>query len=99
MATKKSVSKTSSDKMANVRKGRKAVAPENETKDARFVRLINHRVPRLLKLIKQLGALGGPAYESTDQQRQHVSDTLIRALQTALDNLNKKRSEDVGFKL
>lgn len=73
--------------------------PENETSQAKFMRLANQRVNRLLATYKQLGALGGTAYTSTPDQVKRIGDALKASHDRAMDQLNKKTVSTQEFKL
>lgn len=82
-----------------VRKTR-ARAPENESKADKFKRLANHRVPRAIKLMAAIGALGNRAqYEHTEDQRGAIFNALEKAYQNMVSRLVGNKPEDKGFKL
>ena len=84
--------------MINMPKKRSNV-PSNETPAAKFMRLANQRVSRFMKVYKQLGALGGSAYQSTPDQLKKINDALINSHQHAMDSLNRKAVATQEFKL
>lgn len=73
--------------------------PANETSSAKFIRLANQRVSRLLMQYKQLGSLGGPAYQSTPEQVKKIADALKGAQDRAVEQLQKKTVATPEFKL
>lgn len=78
----------------------RAKAPENESKSDKFKRLANHRVPRALRLIRAIGNLGNRAqYESTEEQRKLIINSINAAIDQARDNLNGSAQEVALFKL
>ena len=103
-ATKTTATKTTattSTPMTQIEKmqaGRKPVDP-NESKEAKFVRLANRRVIKVLKALEQIGALGGPGYNSSEVYRKKITDTLTEALEKNLDRLNKTKVQKVDFRL
>lgn len=64
--------------------GRKA--PENETKEARFVRIANLRAANALSAIEGIGKLVGSQYASTKEQ--HAK--LFGALRAKIDQAEKQ---------
>lgn len=82
-----------------VRKTRVSTVNPNETKTDKFIRLANVRVNKILKALKQINALGGPGYESTELQRKSVETALTSAFNVAIDGLNKKTVQSTSFKL
>lgn len=70
-----------------------------ETKNQRFVRLANSRVGRAVKMIFNIGNLGGPGYESTPEQREKISAALNDAVKGTLARLNKEETKSKGFTL
>lgn len=72
--------------------------PKNETKPARFVRVVTPRVSKALKAIKTVGFCTGASYEYTPQQ----ADQIVKALTGAVVDLSKrlaktKPAETTGF--
>lgn len=87
MATKKT------DKPA--RKVRTSQVPENETKQQKFVRLATRRINKVRKALDQIGLLGGAAYESTEDQREKMSEAIRECVEFNLNRLAKvKMSKD-----
>lgn len=80
------------------KKGGTAV-PKDETKSQKFARLANQRVNRLMQIYKQLGSLGGAAYESTKEQVDKIEEALKNAQTRAIDQLKKKAVAVQEFKL
>jgi len=70
-----------------------------ETKNQKFVRLAQARVSRAVKMIYNIGNLGGSGYESTEEQRNKISEALNGAVENALNRLNKEHSKPTGFSL
>lgn len=73
--------------------------PPTETKNAKFVRLAQARVSRAVKMIYNIGNLGGAGYESTADQRQKIADALNGAVETTINRLNKDTVKPTGFSL
>jgi len=70
-----------------------------ETKNQKFVRLAQQRVSRAVKMIYNIGNLGGAGYESTEEQRKKIEDALTGAVQNAINRLNKETAKPTGFSL
>jgi len=70
-----------------------------ETKNAKFVRLAQARVSRAVKMIYNIGNLGGAGYESTPDQREKIATALSSAVENALNRLNKEQAKPSGFSL
>lgn len=81
------------------RKKRKKTVDPNESKAEKFVRLANARVPKTLKALKQIGALGGASYDSQQDQRHAIQKALTDGLESAMRSLNKQKEEETGFTL
>jgi hypothetical protein len=74
--------------------------PANETPEARFVRIANDRVNRLLTGIKQLGGLGDTkTYKSSAEQRKQIDTALTTALTRTMESMNKGGEVQQEFKL
>lgn len=71
----------------------------NETKNQKFVRLAQQRVSRAVKMIYNIGNLGGSGYESTEDQRKKIEEALTGAVTNAVNRLNKEQSKPSGFSL
>ena len=72
--------------MAKGKKRRKQNIPKDETKDARFVRVVTPRVSKAVKAIKQIGHCAGASYESTPEQVEQI----VGALNTSIQLLEGK---------
>lgn len=81
------------------KKSKGSQVPPNETKAQKFARLANQRVNRVIQIYKQLGSLGGSAYESTPDQIKKIGEALTNAQTRAMDQLNKKTVTVQEFKL
>lgn len=74
--------------------------PANETPEARFVRVAQDRVSRLLTQLKQLGGLGNPSqYKSKAEHRAQIKDALQGALDRAVEAMGKGGETTPEFKL
>lgn len=79
------------------KKGGRKSAPANETKADKFTRLAKARMSKALKAIKQLQALGGSGYESTEAQREKMISALQSAVKETAERLNRVKAEkDTG---
>jgi len=72
---------------------------KNESKNQKFVRLAQARVSRAVKMIYNIGNLGGSGYESTPEQREKIAQALNGAVENALNRLNKEQAKPTGFSL
>lgn len=84
------------------RKPRQSTVPANETKAQKFVRLAEQRIPKAVKMLRNIAKLGGPGYERTEAQAKFISDNLkaeVESLAAALKPGSKKEKEAVEFKL
>lgn len=57
----------------------------NETKQGKFLRLVNKRLPEAVRRIRLLANLTSPAYDYTDEQ----ADAVIATLRVELEELEK----------
>lgn len=77
------------------RKVRVSRVPENETKQQKFMRLATARVNKVRKALDQIGLLGGAAYESTDEQRNKITEAIRECVDFNINRLSKvKMSKD-----
>ncbi len=81
------------------RKKRESKVPEGETKQAKFVRLATARVNKVRKALDQIGLLGGPSYESTDDQRNKISEAINQCAEFNLNRLQKVKLSKDSFRL
>jgi len=72
--------------MAEKRKRRKVNIPKDETKAARFVRVVTPRIVKAVKSISVVGYCAGSTYEYTPKQTQQIMGVLI----DAVDAVNSK---------
>jgi hypothetical protein len=77
------------------RKVRVSKVPEGETKQQKFVRLATARVNKVRKALDQIGLLGGASYESTEDQRNKISEAIRECMEFNVNRLAKvKMSKD-----
>jgi len=77
------------------RKVRVSKVPEGETKQQKFVRLATARVNKVRKALDQIGLLGGASYESTEDQRNKITDAIRECMEFNVNRLSKvKMSKD-----
>lgn len=77
------------------RKVRVSTVPADETKQQKFVRLATRRVNKVRKALDQIGLLGGPAYESTEEQRNRITEAIRECMEFNVNRLAKvKMSKD-----
>lgn len=94
MAYKKETLKTSQQPLANARKGRKPVDPD-ETREQKLARLGNARVT---KAIKSIGLVGNLAtYKPTDAQIDKIITALAESCQRLDSRLRGTRRESYTF--
>lgn len=78
---------------------KKTNIPANETPEARFVRVANERVNRILTGLKNLGTLGGSSYASKAEQRTQIKTALETALGKCMESMSKDGTTPAEFKL
>lgn len=83
--------------MAKRKARKKADIPKDETKEARFIRVVSPRVKKAVKAIGQIGQCAGVAYKNTDAQAEQIIDALRLALNNLETKFTAKVSEDKGF--
>jgi hypothetical protein len=77
------------------RKVRVSKVPEGETKQQKFVRLATARVNKVRKALDQIGLLGGASYESTEDQRNKITEAIRECMEFNVNRLAKvKMSKD-----
>lgn len=84
---------------AGTRKVRVSKVPEGETKQQRFVRLATARVNKVRKALDQIGLLGGVNYDSTEEQRNRISDAIRECVEFNLNRLSKVKMSKDTFRL
>jgi hypothetical protein len=65
---------------------------QNETPEAKFLRLALPRVNKSIKAISQIGKLGARSYASTEEQRNKIHGALNEAVELAMRQLNGVKS-------
>ena len=73
--------------------------PDNETPQARFVRMANVKVNALLRGLKGLSRLKDKKAVSTSAQREAIQSVLEVAVADCIESLNGAKSDSSGFKL
>jgi len=77
------------------RKVRVSKVPEGETKQQKFVRLATARVNKVRKALDQIGLLGGASYDSTEDQRNKITEAIKECVEYNVNRLSKvKMSKD-----
>lgn len=66
-----------------------------ETPEQRFVRVVNKKVPGIIKAFATIGRLKG----STPAQRKAIDDATTNAHRDCMAALNGQKQESTGFKL
>lgn len=66
-----------------------------ETTEQRFIRVINKKVPGIIRGFGTIGRLKG----STPAQRKAIDDALTNAHRDCMASLNGQKSDSGGFKL
>lgn len=82
-----------------VRKVRTSKVDPNETKQQKFVRLATARVNKVRKALDQIGLLGSPSYDSTEDQRNKISDAIRECVEFNLNRLSKVKMSKDSFRL
>jgi len=91
--------------MANKKKSATTTIPgttetkKKETKAEKFVRLAQSRVSKAVRVIYNIGNLGGTGYESTQEQRDKIITALNQAIESVSNRLNKETVKPTGFTL
>ena len=79
-------------------KGRTAAPiPKEETKAARFVRVVTPRIGKAIKAIKVIGYCAGSAYEYKEAEVQQILTALSNAVVALKDQFAKKQDKQSGF--
>lgn len=82
--------------MAEKKKRRKSNIPKDETKEARFIRVVTPRVTKAVKAIRNVGHCAGPAYKYTSEQKKQIIEAIFVAVKDLDDKLEAKKAvEDV----
>lgn len=84
--------------MAGRKVRRKQQIPKDESKAARFIRVVEPRIGKAIKAINQIGLCVGATYESKPQQQQEIYKALDRAFQKVKAAFEKKATTSEGFK-
>lgn len=78
---------------------KKQEVPKEETKAARFRRVIEPRVRKALKAIRLVGSVTGSTYEYDAEQIAHITAVLQDAVSKAVSGLEGKSDSRDGFSL
>lgn len=78
---------------------KKSTVPENETKQAKFKRVVIPRVNKALRAIELVGNQSGSAYAYTDKDIDVIVDALTDAVSAVEARYKGKGKADAGFKL
>lgn len=89
----KTVKKLGRKKMSKKEREVKDEMLKNETKNQRFIRLINPRINKILKSIKGVEYLSGSQYECTDTQREQIFGIIENAV-ASLKNAYAEKSKE-----
>ena len=80
------------------RKARKpSDIPADETKEARFMRVVKPRIVKAAKAIRLVGHCAGVGYVYTPEQVQQIREALTTALENTLLKFETKAAADTGF--
>ena len=86
--------------LSDAEKEARKAALASETKDAKFRRLANHRVPRAVKAIKAIAHLANrSSYTWTQEQFDKIFDALDEALKIAIDRFQGNKDNGSSFSL
>ncbi len=72
--------------MAKGKQRQRQQVPKEETKAARFIRVVTPRVAKAMKAIKVIGYCAGGVYEYTPKQTEQI----VAALTTSVGTLEKQ---------
>jgi len=76
---------------------RKQVIPKDESKAARFVRVVEPRVSKAMKAISTIGFCAGSTYEYTPKQVEQITAGLFRAVNSLVDTFAAKKVKTGSF--
>ncbi len=71
--------------------------PQDETKGARFLRVVTPRVNKAIKAISVIGFCAGGTYDYTEQQARQIIDELIKAVGNLDSKFSSSASADAAF--
>lgn len=71
--------------------------PQNETKAARFVRVVTPRIARAIKSITVIGYCAAPAYEYKPEQVKQILDALRNAEAQLEAKFAAKQKQEMEF--
>lgn len=83
--------------MAKKRRTNVHPIPKDESKSARFIRVVTPRVSKACKAISVIGYCAGGTYEYTPEQIKQIVDTLTNAQNEILAKFAGKKSADEEF--
>lgn len=78
---------------------KKSVVPENETKQAKFKRVVVPRVNKALKAIELVGNQSGSAYAYNSKDIDVIINALQEAVMLVESRYRGQGKADAGFKL
>ena len=71
--------------------------PKDETKSAKFVRVVTPRVSKAVKALKIIGYCSGSAYEYTPKQVGEIINVLGKTLDNLSNRFKTRAESDEGF--
>lgn len=84
--------------MAKKSARRKQQIPKDESKAARFVRVVTPRVDRAYKVIKQIGLCAGSTYASTAEQEKQIVEILQSGVNSVKAQFQQTPEKAEGFR-
>ncbi len=86
-------------KMSEAERAARKEALKNEPKDVKFRRVIQPRVRRALRALKQISFCFGAGYKYTPDEAKSVVEALFKAVGRVEDASKKKQDGEEAFKL
>lgn len=71
--------------------------PINETKAARFTRVVTPRVKKAVKAISVIGYCAGSTYEYTPEQIIQINAALVKAMDGMMSKFSAKAKSEAEF--
>ena len=71
--------------------------PPDESKSARFKRVVMPRIGKAVKSIGLISNCSGPSYEYTESEVQQVTDALLFAVDGVIESFKVTKSEKSSF--
>ena len=76
---------------------RKQVVPEDETKEAKFIRVVTPRINRAVKVISLIGNCAGAGYVYSVEQHTQIIEVLEKAVEALDAKFSRTKQETTKF--